>query len=178
MLVVATLSITVNIVSAVFIGIVIAVLLFVLRMSRSNIRRTYRCDAVHSRKSRTAEEMELLERRGGAILAMQLDGALFFGSAERLASEIEAAIKSDTRVLLLDLQRVNDIDSTGAQILVGISETLAGKGKQLGLALQRHGETGTRLADLGVLDNMAGFRRCRPRDRMGGRRAAARHTFR
>jgi MFS superfamily sulfate permease-like transporter len=40
---VSLLSIAVKVVLAVFIGIVLAVLLFVVRMSRSNIRRLYRC---------------------------------------------------------------------------------------------------------------------------------------
>jgi sulfate permease, SulP family len=39
-------SIAINVVLAVFIGILLAVFLFVLRMSRSNIRKTYRCDVV------------------------------------------------------------------------------------------------------------------------------------
>jgi SulP family sulfate permease len=153
-LVVAVLSITVDIVLAVFIGIAIAVLLFVLRMSRSNIRRIYRGNTIHSRKSRTAKEMEVLERQGGAILAMELEGALFFGSAERLANEIDAAMVGDVCSLVLDLRRVNDIDSTGAQILLSISGGFARKGQHLALALHRQGETAARLGDLGVLDGM------------------------
>ncbi len=154
-LIVAVLSITVNIVLAVFIGIFIAVMLFVLRMSRSNIRRIYRCDAIHSRKSRTAREMEVLERKGGGILAMELEGALFFGSAERLANEIDAAMAGDARLLLLDLRRVNEIDSTGAQILSGVSVNLARKGQHL--ALNRQGEVAARLSDLGVLESVTVF---------------------
>jgi hypothetical protein len=45
-----------------FSSIVLAVFLFVVRMSRSNIRRLY---AVRSRKSRGPGEMELLETKGG-----------------------------------------------------------------------------------------------------------------
>jgi MFS superfamily sulfate permease-like transporter/CRP-like cAMP-binding protein len=151
-LLVATLSIAVNIVVAVFIGIAIAVLLFVVRMSRSNIRRIYRCDTIHSRKSRTAKEAGVLEHKGGAILVLELEGALFFGSAERLANDIDAAMQTGTRYLVLDLRRVNEIDSTGAQIVLGIDAALARKGQNLVLAVSRQGETAARLADLGVLD--------------------------
>jgi MFS superfamily sulfate permease-like transporter/CRP-like cAMP-binding protein len=157
-LVVAVLSITVNIVLAVFIGIAIAVLLFVVRMSRSNIRRTYRCDGVHSRKSRTAQEMEVLEHKGMAILAMELEGALFFGSAERLANEIDAAMQGDARFLILDLRRVTEIDSTGAQIILGINEALTRKSKHLLLALKQQGDTAARLGDLGVLEGVTAAR--------------------
>ena len=61
---VSVLSITINIVLAVFIGIALAVLLFVVRMSRSNIRRLYRCDAVRSRRFRDPAELEVLHRPG------------------------------------------------------------------------------------------------------------------
>ena len=60
-LLVSFLSIAINIVLAVFLGVALAIFLFVVRMSRSNIRRLYRCDAVRSRKSRGTGDMELLE---------------------------------------------------------------------------------------------------------------------
>ena len=58
--VVAALSIAINIVPAVFIGVAIAVVLFVFRMSRSVIRRSYRCRTIHSRTSRTASDRACL----------------------------------------------------------------------------------------------------------------------
>jgi hypothetical protein len=45
-----------------------------VRMSRSNIRRRYNCDKIHSRKARTPEETALLEKRGGDILVLELQG--------------------------------------------------------------------------------------------------------
>ena len=88
---VAVLSIALNIVAAVFIGLALAVVLFVFHMSRSVVRRSYRCDAVHSRKSHTAPERQFLERAGSAILVMELQGALFFGTGETIAKAVEAA---------------------------------------------------------------------------------------
>ena len=89
-LLVSILSIALNIVMAVFIGVALAVFLFVFRMSRSNIRRLYRCDSVRSRKSRGVGEMLVLEVKGNSILVIELQGALFFGSGERLAQIIES----------------------------------------------------------------------------------------
>jgi len=143
---VAVLSIAVNIVLAVFIGVAIAVLLFVVRMSRSVVRRTYRCDAVRSRKSRTTEDMDTLERKGAGILVMELQGALFFGTAETLANDIEAASK-DTRYVILDLRRVTEIDSTGARILLDIQADLARKGARLAISIAPRSEIALRLAD-------------------------------
>lgn len=150
---VAILSIAVNIVAAVFLGVVIAVMLFVLRMSRSNIRRMYRCDSIRSRKARTRDEAGYLETRGETILVMELQGPLFFGSAETLSNEIDVATKQDTRVLIFDLRRVTEIDSTAARIVVDIQANLAKRGQKLALAVTRNGEPIQQLGEFGVLDD-------------------------
>lgn len=151
---VAVLSITVNIMLAVLLGTVIAVMLFVVRMSRSIVRRSYRCNAVSSRKSRDSRESKALERHGGSILVMELQGALFFGTGERLVDEIEAATRSETHSLILDLRRVSEIDSTGARIIPDVQTNLSRKGGQLGLVLSKHSDVMPRLKDLGALEHV------------------------
>src|SRR5262249_21875511 len=49
---VSVLSIAINIVLAVFIGVLLSLLLFVASVGRSNVRRQYRCGAVRSRRAR------------------------------------------------------------------------------------------------------------------------------
>jgi CRP-like cAMP-binding protein/anti-anti-sigma regulatory factor len=129
------LSVTVDIVLAVFLGVAIAALLFMGRMSRSVIRRAYRCTAVRSRKLRPAAELEVLGRTGSAVLVMELQGALFFGSAEKLAAEIAAQAAEGTRYVILDLRRITEIDSTGQQTLGEIQAELAAQSKLLLLCL-------------------------------------------
>lgn len=149
---VAILSLAVDIVLAVVLGIAMAALLFVVRVSRSIIRRQYRCDAVRSRKSRPRTEMELLAQSGSTILAIELQGALFFGSAERLAGEIEAQVGEPTRTVILDLRRITEVDSTGARILLEINGELARRGKWLVLAAaQSDNAVGQQLVESGVL---------------------------
>jgi anti-anti-sigma regulatory factor len=122
--------------------VAIAALLFMARMSRSVIRRAYRCTAVRSRKLRPAQEFDLLARSGGAALVMELQGALFFGSAEKLAGEIAAqSAAQDTRYVILDLRRITEIDSTGLQILKEIHVELAAQNKLLLLCLAEAGVT-------------------------------------
>jgi SulP family sulfate permease len=130
---VSVLSIAVNVVLAVFLGIALAVLLFAVRMSQSTIRRLYRCDRVRSRKSRGAAEMAALEAKGTAILVIELQGALFFGSAERLAQIVARETAAGTSAVLLDLRRVTDVDSTGARILADIDQALARQNIRLAL---------------------------------------------
>jgi anti-anti-sigma factor len=147
-LVVSILSIAVNIVLAVFLGLALAVLLFVLRMSHPNIRRVFRGDTVRSRKARSTAEMKILEAKGSSILILELQGALFFGSAERLAQMIEAEANNATQSLILDLRRVTEIDSTGVRIVAEIDADLVRRGIKLTLVLHDRGETGVRLAEL------------------------------
>ena len=133
--VVAILSIAINIVLAVFIGVAIAVALFVLRMSRSVIRRSYRCGAIHSRRARTAPDQIFLEQAGDTILVLELQGALFFGTGERILSEVDVALRHETSCVILDLRRLTEIDSTGANALLELEATLAQQKKRLLLAV-------------------------------------------
>jgi sulfate permease, SulP family len=145
---VSLLSIAVNVVLAVFIGIVLAVLLFVVRMSRSNIRKLYRCDVVRSRRYRDPVELEVLHAKGVSVLVVELQGALFFGSAERLAQIVERETAQGTVAVLLEMRRITEIDSTGARILGDIDAALAARGVKLALVLSTRTETAARLADI------------------------------
>jgi MFS superfamily sulfate permease-like transporter/CRP-like cAMP-binding protein len=145
---VSVLSIAVNVVLAVFIGIMLAVLLFVVRMSRSNIRRLYRCDTVRSRRYRDPAELEVLHAQGATVLVIELQGALFFGSADRLAQIVDRETTEATSVVLLELRRMTEIDSTGARILGDIEAALGARGAKLALVLSGRTETAARLADI------------------------------
>jgi len=132
---VAVLSIALNIVLAVFIGVAIAMALFVLRMSRSAIRRSYRCGAIHSRRARMAADRDFLEQAGDAILVMELQGALFFGTGEKILSEVDLATRHQTSCVILDLRRLSEIDSTGASALLELKTNLARQKKRLLLSV-------------------------------------------
>jgi sulfate permease, SulP family len=129
--VVAVLSIALNIVLAVFIGVAIAMALFVLRMSRSAIRRSYRCGTIHSRRARMAPDRIFLEQAGDAILVMELQGALFFGTGEKILSEVDVAMRHETSCVILDLRRLTEIDSTGASALLELKTNLARQKKRI-----------------------------------------------
>jgi MFS superfamily sulfate permease-like transporter len=151
MIVVAALSVTVNIVLAVFVGVAIAIALFVLRMSRSIVRRSYRGGTVHSRKSRIEPERAFLEFHGDAIAVMELQGALFFGTGERMLNDIEITLDDATRCVILDLRRLTEIDSTGASILLELKSRLAQRKCELLLAVAVRSTAMERLEDFGAL---------------------------
>ena len=150
--VVAVLSIAINVVLAVFIGVAIAIALFVHRMSRSVIRRSYRCGAIHSRRARMAPDRIFLEQAGDAILVLELQGALFFGTGEKILSEVDVALRHETSCVILDLRRLTEIDSTGANALLELKRGLIQQKKRLLLAVSDRMAM-ERLESFGVLSS-------------------------
>jgi anti-anti-sigma factor len=132
-------------------GVTVAVLFFIVRMSRSVVRRTYRGDAVRSRKARDPKLMEILAAHGQQIVVLELEGPIFFGTAEDLATRVEAAAREGASQVVLDLRRVNEVDTTGARILIQIHERLRRQGGRL-LFSHPHDNylVSTVLRDLGV----------------------------
>ena len=127
---VAVITVCVNLIVAVLIGIAIASGLFVVRMGKSIVKRKYSGEQIRSKKVRSLKNNMLLEDRGKGIIVYELRGPLFFGSADNLAGEIESAISHYT-YCILDIKRVNEIDSTGAKILGQISKKVTASGKYL-----------------------------------------------
>ncbi|HEX4779262.1 MAG TPA: SulP family inorganic anion transporter, partial [Usitatibacter sp.] len=122
--VVAGIALAGEIMAAVLLGVTIAVVVFMLRMSRSVIRRERFGDALNSRRARDASDGALLASHGRAILALELEGPLFFASAELLFNRVDAAPAEGVRYVILDLSRVTELDSTGAKILLQADERL------------------------------------------------------
>ena len=129
-MVVVIITVCVNLIVAVLIGIAIASGLFVSRMGKSIIKRTYSGDQIRSKKVRSLKNNQLLEERAKGIIVYELRGPLFFGSADNLAREIEGALDNFT-YCILDMKRVDEIDSTGAKILGQISKKITACGKYL-----------------------------------------------
>ena len=155
---VAIVSVTVDIVIAVFFGIAIAVVLFVVNMSRSVVRRSYRCGATRSRKSRTAEDLVLLNQRAEAILVVELQGALFFGTGEKLAQHIDEALVQVTEFVILDLRRITEVDTTGALALLEINALVAARQKTLFVVVGGQSTALERLKDFEVLQALPSSR--------------------
>jgi CRP-like cAMP-binding protein/anti-anti-sigma regulatory factor len=132
----------------------IAVALFVFRMSRSIVRRSYRCGTIHSRTSRTAAHRAFLDSSGDAILVMELQGALFFGTGEKMLSEVENALKHETSCVILDLRRLTEVDSTGGNILLELKTNLGQRKTELLLAVSGQSIALERLENFGVLSSI------------------------
>jgi SulP family sulfate permease len=128
---VMTFAIAVNIVFAVFLGLFVTIGVFLYRMSKSVIRREYACDATRSRRTREPRLMEALAAHGSRIVVLELEGPLFFGTAENLAVRLDDLADGQVSFVILDFKRVNEIDSTGARIILNAHDKLVKQGKYM-----------------------------------------------
>jgi glutaminase len=97
---------------------------------RTVLRREYRGDAVRSTRSRSPDELAILQERGAAIRIVELQGPLFFGSMERVQHRLTATpLSSD--YLILDFKRATAIDAAAAGLLGWIASFAAHHGTTL-----------------------------------------------
>lgn len=114
-------------------GLVLALLVFIRQMNRTLLRGRFSAVERPSRRLYAATHQPLLRTVRARITLLELEGALFFGSAERLADEAEA-LPSDCRCLVLDCQRISAIDESGAVLLNLLLARLERRGIMLMLA--------------------------------------------
>ena len=119
-------AVTLSLIAAAGIGILLAIVLFLREQMRTSvIRRKAFGNQLFSKKSRMITEREILEEKGKHTLIVQLQGQLFFGTADQLLSQIEPLL-GECKYVMLDMRRVLSIDYTAAnrlkQILGRIKE--------------------------------------------------------
>lgn len=131
--IVAGLVATMDALLALAVGLALGVIIHLRRAAASVLRRSYRADQVHSQTSRPPADMAALKAHGSAIAVMEAHGPIFFGSAESLARRAEH-LAAGCETLILDLSRVNDVESTGALVLRQLDERLKRSGVTLLLA--------------------------------------------
>jgi SulP family sulfate permease len=122
---------TVGLIAASAAGIGLAILLFVREQTGGTIvrRKTYG-NQTFSKQVRLPEEMALLEKHGGRTAIFELQGSLFFGTAEQLYDALEADVRS-RRYVILDMRRVQSMDVTAAHVLEQLEDILKERGAYL-----------------------------------------------
>ncbi len=127
---VTVITVSVDLMTAVGIGLIISSFLFVKdQIGKTIVRRKYTGDLVHSKKVRDRTLMGILEDKGDLITVYELSGSLFFGTCDKLHNEIEKDL--DSLCIILDVKRVNTIDITGAQLIRQIVDRIQDKGNHL-----------------------------------------------
>ena len=135
---VASVTIFVNFVAAIAVGVVLAMALFIATMHHSLVRSTRDGRVVASRRIYPPAQAEALRRLGSRTVVLDLDGALFFGSGDRLSDEVELRAGA-VDALILNFARVTAIDATAAQMLAALDRRLQRREVALLLAHVPHG---------------------------------------
>ena len=112
-------TVAVDLVTAVVVGLVLAGILALRSVARSSNVERVPLDA----GDYSDEEQALLDER---IVAFRLDGALFFGAAHRFLLELTEV--SDVAVVILRMGRLTTVDATGAMMLDDAITRLERKG--------------------------------------------------
>lgn len=113
---------------AVAVGVAAAMALFVSRMSRPILRRVRDGRERRSLRVRDRAETAILDRHGGEIRILELEGPLFFGTADALWTEAERQCR-EAPLVVLDFRKVGDVDATGARLLLQIARAMAARGR-------------------------------------------------
>lgn len=112
-------------------GVALAVIIFLRDQIRSPVlhRKIYG-NHFSSKKSRLPAESRALEEWGSQTVICELQGTLFFGTADKLYVELEPDLKR-CRFVILDMRRVLSVDFTAAHMLELIEALLQDRGASL-----------------------------------------------
>lgn len=132
-LLVTIVTASVDLMVAVAVGLALAGVVFVGKMGTHVVRRTSTGLERRSFRDRRAAEQAILDREGGRIAVLELEGALFFGTSAALVRQVEALAETVDYVIL-DAHHLNEIDGSGARALQQLHDLLADEGKELAVS--------------------------------------------
>jgi SulP family sulfate permease len=120
-----------SLMAAAGVGLALAMMLFIREQMRSSvIRRKLGGHQISSKKQRLPTEKEALLQAGRLTTVCELQGNLFFGTTDRLFTELEPDLKR-SRTVILDMRRVQSVDFTAAHMLEQFEALLAERGAHL-----------------------------------------------
>ncbi len=118
-------ALTVGLIAASVVGVVLSIMLFLREQVGGTVLRRKSC--VSERTStwyRPEHEMRILETKGQSAVIFELQGSLFFGTAQQLYRLLEPELLTAS-YLIIDLQRVQSVDITAAHTLNLVRDVLA-----------------------------------------------------
>jgi SulP family sulfate permease len=124
---------TIGFMEAVALGLIVAVVLFVVGFSRIDVvRHELTEDTYPSRIVRSRQQRQVLERVSDQVLILELQDFIFFGTAENLFKRIRRRFddpeKPQPDFVVLDFRRVTGLDSTATLSFTRIQHLAQSKG--------------------------------------------------
>jgi SulP family sulfate permease len=118
---------TIGYLESVGLGIVIAVVLFVVKYSRVDVVRHALTGATQlSNVARPRQHREVLHELGEGVLILRLQGFIFFGTANGLVSRLRRRLRNSElgplRYLILDFRPVTGLDSSAVLSFVKMTQ--------------------------------------------------------
>jgi SulP family sulfate permease len=144
MLLVAGTSVFVSLPYGLAVGLLAAMVMFARAHSRRPIRAVVHADRRSSRTVRAPAAAALLREHGRRIAVVQLDDALFFGTADAVVREIERLGRETTQIVV-DFRRVTEVDASGARVLLQAADEARAAGRQVLLAALPRGDRRRRM---------------------------------
>lgn len=125
---VVAVALTVGLIPASGTGVGLAIVLFIReQIGGQVVRHKAYGNQRFSKRIRLDDDMKVLENYGQQAAIFELQGSLFFGTANQLYTALEPEIKI-CRYLLLDMRRVQTIDLSAAHMLEQVRDMMAEKG--------------------------------------------------
>ncbi len=118
---------------AIGVGLQLSAILFFRGMNRSLVRSVVDGTVRPSRRVWGGDDAVRIAEVRRRIRVIELEGALFYGSAERLSERVEP-LGGEVDAVVLDFRRVTVIDATGALLLERLARRLTASGTKLLLA--------------------------------------------
>jgi len=122
-----------DLIVAIEVGIAVAALFALRHVARNAEASSERLPALYARRELVDDDADAAGETSAAaellhdhILLYRIDGALFFGAAQRFLTELTAV--TDARVVILRLSQLQVLDATGAQALGEIVSELEHRG--------------------------------------------------
>ncbi len=120
MIIVLGLTIFVDLITAVAIGVILASIAFVRQIAKSQMERLKQQDQILH--AATERETEILERANDLIAVFDFDGPLSFGAAADLGHHARSQLEGGALAIVLDFTRMPTIDVSAALAIETIGD--------------------------------------------------------
>ncbi|MBI2749466.1 MAG: SLC26A/SulP transporter family protein [Burkholderiales bacterium] len=120
-----------NLIAASGVGVALAILLFIREQTRSSVvRKRVEGVDVFARRRHLAGNSEWPEAKAQEAVVFELQGSLFFGTANQLHTALEPETGS-RKYVILNMRRVQSLDVTATHVLEQIKDQLEKNGAYL-----------------------------------------------
>ncbi|MES2938491.1 MAG: cyclic nucleotide-binding domain-containing protein [Pseudomonadota bacterium] len=120
-------AVLLNMVAAVFAGLLFGLLLFAARNARRPVRAVWNGAQLSSNCARSRADLQLLARHGERIRVIELEGDLFFGTVNSLERALHRNA-NDAECLVIDWSAVRHLDTSAAQAVAKFHRAAAARG--------------------------------------------------